>query len=184
MIAKCTLNVLFMFIFNLGFRLSASVAGNSVVRIHSVLGRDVDFSHDKLPFVTVYFDRGKITEAYCTACDISDVGWCDHVLAVIMARINKKSTCKIYPPVSDSLNQLNREQLLKFSQYLLTDHHKKPTILESAQDLLNKLLKPHKCQSNTFGTGKADEGVAQAGEEDLNSIPGAPDATAGPGNGI
>ena len=173
-----------MFIFNLGFRLSASVAGNYGVRIHSVLGRDVDFSHDKLPFVTVYFDRGKITEAYCTACDISDVGWCDHVLAVIMARINKKSTCKIYPPVSDSLNQLNREQLLKFSQYLLTDHHKKPTILESAQDLLNKLLKPHKCQSNTFGTGKADEGVAQAGEEDLNCIPGAPDATAGPGNGI
>ena len=67
-------------------------------------------------------------------------------------------------PVSDSLNLLDREQLLKFSQYLLCEHQNERTV-ETAQQLLDKLL----------SKGQKEQ------EEDINVIAGAPDPTAGPG---
>lgn len=68
-------------------------------------------------------------------------------------------------PVSDSLNVLNREQLLKFSQYLLSEHQNEP-VVETAQKLLDKLL---------------SQKHRDPEEEDINQIAGAPDPTAGPG---
>ena len=69
-------------------------------------------------------------------------------------------------PVSDSLNLLDREQLLKFSQYLLCEHQNERTV-ETAQQLLDKLLSK-----------------GQKEQEDINAIAGAPDPTAGPGKAV
>ena len=71
-------------------------------------------------------------------------------------------------PVSDSLNFLDREQLIKFAQYLLYEHQNE-SIIETAQQLLDKLL------------SKEQQGQE---EEDINAIAGAPDPTAGPGKAV
>ena len=70
-------------------------------------------------------------------------------------------------PVSDSLNFLDREQLIKFAQYLLYEHQNE-SIIETAQQLLDKLLSKEQ----------------QGQEEDINAIAGAPDPTAGPGKAV
>ena len=70
-------------------------------------------------------------------------------------------------PVSDSLNFLDRDQLIKFAQYLLYEHQNE-SIIETAQQLIDKLL------------SKEQEGQ----EEDINAIAGAPDPTAGPGKAV
>ena len=70
-------------------------------------------------------------------------------------------------PVSDSLNFLDREQLIKFAQHLLYEHQNE-SIIETAQQLLDKLL------------SKEQKGQ----EEDINAIAGAPDPTAGPGKAV
>ena len=70
-------------------------------------------------------------------------------------------------PVSDSLHFLDREQLIKFAQYLLYEHQNE-SIIETAQQLLDKLL------------SKEQKGQ----EEDINAIAGAPDPTAGPGKAV
>ena len=70
-------------------------------------------------------------------------------------------------PVSDSLNSLDRDQLIKFAQYLLYEHQNE-SIIETAQQLLDKLL------------SKEQKGQ----EEDINAIAGAPDPTAGPGKAV
>ena len=146
-------------VFSLGFRLSATVEEE---RYH--VGRSSNNS-----YVTIYFDRGKITNAYCSGC--SQKSWCRHVIAVVFKRIASKqdpTKVKIHPPVSDSLNLLTRGQLLKFAQYLLCEHKNEP-VVESAEELLNELL----------GRG----GGAEHGDNaiDINAVDGAPDPTAGPG---
>ena len=115
--------------------------------------------------VTVYFDRGKITSAHCS-CD-QPTNWCVHVIATCLARIKDKNTVTIRMPVSDSLNFLDRDQLIKFAQYLLYEHQNE-SIIETAQQLLDKLL------------SKEQKGQ----EEDINAIAGAPDPTAGPGKAV
>lgn len=70
-------------------------------------------------------------------------------------------------PVSDSLNLLDQDQLLKFAHYLLYEHQNEG-IIETAQQLLDKLLSKEQKEQ----------------EEDINAIAGAPDPTAGPGKTI
>ena len=113
-------------------------------------------------YVTIHFDRGKITSAHCS-CDLTS-NWCEHAIATCLARINDSEKMMVHLPVSDSLNLLNREQLLKFTQYLLCEHQNEQ-VVDSAQQLLDRLLSRQQ-------KGK---------EEDINSIAGAPDPTAGPG---
>ena len=137
----------------LGFRLSATVDHNR------------GSGNGNGYYVTVHFDRGKITSAHCS-CDQS-TNWCAHVIATCLARIKDRNTVTIRMPVSDSLNLLDREQLLKFSQYLLCEHQNERTV-ETAQQLLDKLL----------SKGQKEQ------EEDINSIAGAPDPTAGPGKAV
>ena len=143
-----------MLLLNLaGFRLSATVDHN----------RCSDGSNGF--HVTVYFDRGKITSAHCS-CD-QPTNWCVHVIATCLARIKDRNTVTIRMPVSDSLNFLDRDQLMKFAQYLLYEHQNE-NIIETAQQLLDKLLSKQQ-------TGQ---------EEDINAIAGAPDPTAGPGKAV
>ena len=88
-----------------------------------------------------------------------------HVVATCLERIKNKDKISIHMPISDSLNLLDREQLLKFAQYLLSEHQHEP-VVETAQKLLNRLLSRQQ----------------QDKPDDINLIAGAPDPTAGPGN--
>ena len=127
-----------------GFRLSANADGE---------------------YVTIYFDRGKITSAQCTCHSTSS--WCTHVIATAITRIRhagKLSKSQIRLPVSDALNALSHEQLLKFSHYLLY-LHKNDKVVENAQGLIDKLV-------NHRGDYT---------DEEINVVRGAPDPTAGPG---
>ena len=148
------LTYMLTFKINAGFRLSATVDDR-----RCSTGRSNDSGKN---YVTILFDRGKITSAHCS-CELS-TNWCAHVVATCLARIKDTKAMTIRMPVSDSLNSLDREQLLKFAQYLLCEHQNE-RVVETAQQLLDKLL-------------LRQQGAQQ---EEINTVAGAPDPTAGPG---
>lgn len=105
--------------------------------------------------VSVSFDRCKITSVTCS-CDTKDIFWCHHVVALSLYRIRNAETVELRVPISETLLQMNRQQLQKFVQYLISAHHTE--VLPTAQKL-------------------ADEILQQRSE--INAICGAPDPTAG-----
>ncbi|CDW53823.1 hypothetical protein TTRE_0000209001 [Trichuris trichiura] len=109
--------------------------------------------------VSMSFDRCKITSISCS-CDNRDIYWCKHAVALALLRIRYPKRVSIRLPISESLYQMSREQLQKFVQYLIAEHHS--TVLPTAQHL-------------------ADEIFAQSSS--INSLAGAPDPTAGPNPG-
>lgn len=107
--------------------------------------------------VSVGFDRCKINEVSCT-CGNKDILWCPHVVALALYRIRNPEKVTLRVPISETLLQMNREQLQKLLQYLITEHHTE--VLPTAQRL-------------------ADEILLKTSE--INRLPGAPDPTAGAG---
>ncbi|XP_049825387.1 zinc finger SWIM domain-containing protein 5 [Aethina tumida] len=105
--------------------------------------------------VSVSFDRCKITSVTCS-CDAKDIFWCQHVVALSLYRIRNAESVRLRVPISETLLQMDRQQLQKFVQYLISEHHTE--VLPTAQKL-------------------ADEILQQRSE--INQIPGAPDPTAG-----
>lgn len=105
--------------------------------------------------VSVSFDRCKITSVTCS-CEARDIFWCQHVVALALFRIRNADTVRLRVPISETLLQMDRQQLQKFVQYLISEHHTE--VLPTAQKL-------------------ADEILQQRSE--INRIPGAPDPTAG-----
>ncbi|XP_069694798.1 zinc finger SWIM domain-containing protein 5-like [Periplaneta americana] len=110
---------------------------------------------DKKYKVSVSFDRCKITSVTCS-CDTKDIFWCQHVVALSLYRIRNADSVRLRVPISETLLQMDRQQLQKFIQYLISEHHTE--VLPTAQKL-------------------ADEILQQRSE--INQIPGAPDPTAG-----
>ncbi|XP_069021485.1 LOW QUALITY PROTEIN: zinc finger SWIM domain-containing protein 6 [Embiotoca jacksoni] len=105
--------------------------------------------------VSVSFDRCKITAVTCS-CGNKDIFYCAHVVALSLYRVRKAEQVKLRLPISETLFQMNRDQLQKFVQYLITVHHTE--VLPTAQKL-------------------ADEILSQNSE--INQVHGAPDPTAG-----
>ncbi|XP_034094819.1 zinc finger SWIM domain-containing protein 6 isoform X1 [Gymnodraco acuticeps] len=105
--------------------------------------------------VSVSFDRCKITAVTCS-CGNKDIFYCTHVVALALYRVRKPEQVKLRLPISETLFQMNRDQLQKFVQYLITVHHTE--VLPTAQKL-------------------ADEILSQNSE--INQVHGAPDPTAG-----
>ncbi|XP_039944969.1 zinc finger SWIM domain-containing protein 6-like isoform X2 [Hirundo rustica] len=105
--------------------------------------------------VAISFDRCKITSVTCS-CGNKDIFYCAHVVALSLYRIRKPDEVKLHLPISETLFQMNRDQLQKFVQYLITVHHTE--VLPTAQKL-------------------ADEILSQNSE--INQVHGAPDPTAG-----
>uniref|UniRef100_A0A673CE23 Zinc finger SWIM domain-containing protein 6 n=1 Tax=Sphaeramia orbicularis TaxID=375764 RepID=A0A673CE23_9TELE len=105
--------------------------------------------------VSVSFDRCKITAVTCS-CGNKDIFYCAHVVALSLYRVRKPELVKLRLPISETLFQMNRDQLQKFVQYLITVHHTE--VLPTAQKL-------------------ADEILSQNSE--INQVHGAPDPTAG-----
>ncbi|NP_001388250.1 zinc finger SWIM domain-containing protein 5 [Rattus norvegicus] len=105
--------------------------------------------------VAISFDRCKITSVSC-GCGNKDIFYCAHVVALSLYRIRKPEQVKLRLPISETLFQMNRDQLQKFIQYLITAHHTE--VLPTAQKLADEIL-----SSNS----------------EINQVNGAPDPTAG-----
>ena len=119
--------------------------------------------------VAVTFDRRRITSCNCTCA--SRAFWCAHVVAVCLYRIHQVfvnfyfcifsffGITQIYfydlqshlvtlrAPVSESLSRLQRDQLQKFAQYLISELPQQ--ILPTAQRLLDELLSAQPSAINT-----------------------------------
>lgn len=141
-----------------GFHLSASVVSPQ----QTAQGKLSTFN------VAVTFDRRRITSCNCTCA--SRAFWCAHVVAVCLYRIHQVWT--LFPfiflatqfltniifkfqshlvtlraPVSESLSRLQRDQLQKFAQYLISELPQQ--ILPTAQRLLDELLSAQPSAINT-----------------------------------
>ncbi|CAH2272847.1 zinc finger SWIM domain-containing 4 [Pelobates cultripes] len=107
--------------------------------------------------VSISFDRCKITSVSC-GCENKDIFYCAHVVALSIYRIRRARGVELRLPISETLSQMNRDQLQKFVQYLISEHHTE--VLPTAQRLADEIL--------------------QLGSE-INMVHGAPDPTAGAG---
>lgn len=87
--------------------------------------------------VSVSFDRCKITAVTCS-CGNKDIFYCAHVVALSLYRVRKPDQVKLRLPISETLFQMNRDQLQKFVQYLITVHHTE--VLPTAQKLADEIL--------------------------------------------
>lgn len=105
--------------------------------------------------VSINFDRCKITSVSCS-CGSKDILWCSHVVALSLFRIRNPGKVTLRVPISETLLQMNRDQLQKLVQYLITEHQAE--VLPTAQRLADEIL-----QSRS----------------EINRLPGAPDPTAG-----
>ncbi|XP_037126735.1 zinc finger SWIM domain-containing protein 8 isoform X1 [Syngnathus acus] len=128
----------------IGFHLSASVVPSQSGQSRGTYN------------VAVMFDRCRITSCSCT-CG-AGAKWCAHVVALCLFRIHNASAVCLRAPVSESLSRLQRDQLQKFAQYLISELPQQ--ILPTAQRLLDELL--------------SSQSTA------INTLCGAPDPTAGP----
>jgi hypothetical protein len=70
--------------------------------------------------VAVLCDRKRIVSCTCT-CSKQSTIWCCHIVAVCVHRILEHETVEFRAPVSESLSKLDREQLQKFAQYLISE---------------------------------------------------------------
>ena len=87
----------------------------------------------------------------------SSIIWCSHVVALCLFRINEPSKVELRTPISETLGKLERNQLQKFAQFLIS---KLPVQnLTVAQQILDELLSTE--------------------PNDINMACGAPDPTAG-----
>ena len=64
----------------------------------------------------VQFDRGCITT---TKCSCGEQNWCRHVLALCLARLDESAPLQLHPPISETLTNLDQDQLQKLVQYFL-----------------------------------------------------------------
>ncbi|XP_066549806.1 zinc finger SWIM domain-containing protein 8 isoform X3 [Amia ocellicauda] len=128
----------------IGFHLSATVVSPQAAQSKGAYN------------VAVMFDRCRITSCSCT-CG-AGAKWCAHVVALCLFRIHNASAVCLRAPVSESLSRLQRDQLQKFAQYLISELPQQ--ILPTAQRLLDELL--------------SSQSTA------INTVCGAPDPTAGP----
>ncbi|KAK2170592.1 hypothetical protein NP493_1146g00007 [Ridgeia piscesae] len=145
--------------FHQGIKLLDAGAVENVLQIGFHLSgtvRDTLFSEDeKLYSVSISFDRCKITAVNC-GCGNKDIFWCQHVVALSLYRIRKATTIDLRVPISETLLQMSREQLQKFAQYLIAEHHTE--VLPTAQRLADEILQS---------------------QSEINKLAGAPDPTAG-----
>jgi hypothetical protein len=87
--------------------------------------------------VSISFDRCKITSVSC-GCDKRDLFYCAHVVALSLYRIRHARQVELRLPISETLSQMNRDQLQKFVQYLISAHHTE--VLPTAQRLADEIL--------------------------------------------
>ena len=147
-------------IIQIGFHLSAQVLLSNSTSNETALttNRRLNdgLSVNNHTAVAIVCDRKRIISCSCT-CSKQPVSWCAHIVAVCLFRILDAANVEYRTPVSESLSKLQRDQLQKFAQYLISELPQQ--ILPTAQKLLDELLKSN--------------------ETSINLLSGAPDPTAG-----
>ncbi|KAM9094262.1 zinc finger SWIM domain-containing protein 4 isoform X1 [Sarcophilus harrisii] len=148
--------------FNRGLHLLQTGAVDRVLQVGFHLSGNVTeppgpSEPERLYHVSISFDRCKITSVSC-GCDNRDLFYCAHVVALSLHRIRHARQVELRLPISETLSQMNRDQLQKFVQYLISAHHTE--VLPTAQRLADEIL--------FLGS-------------EINRVHGAPDPTAGAG---
>uniref|UniRef100_UPI00398F4918 zinc finger SWIM domain-containing protein 5 isoform X1 n=1 Tax=Pristiophorus japonicus TaxID=55135 RepID=UPI00398F4918 len=115
--------------------------------------------------VAISFDRCKITSVTC-GCGNKDIFYCAHVVALSLYRIRKADQVKLRLPISETLFQMNRDQLQKFIQYLITAHHTE--VLPTAQKLADEILSSNSEINQVHGNYCAPDPTAGASIDDEN----------------
>ena len=120
--------------FHIGFHLSGTVTEPAI-----------QSEPETVCNVAISFDRCKITSVTCS-CGNKDIFYCAHVVALSLYRIRKQDQVKLHLPISETLFQMNRDQLQKFVQYLITVHHTEvlPTAQKLADEILSRIQKSTK----------------------------------------
>ncbi len=98
-----------------GFHLSGCVLPHN----HGMVTAKTNIEQAHCHKPAVVFDRGHVTSCMCT-CSPS-AAWCSHIVALCLHRIYQSQSVTLRPPVSESLSRLQRNQLQKFSQYLISE---------------------------------------------------------------
>ena len=101
------------------------------------------------------FDRNCITSTQCS-CSNKNLLWCSHIVAVSSYRIRNPTKIPIKPPISDSVLELNNQQIQKLLLTLVSE--KQNEILPDVQRLLDQIRSP---------------------ESEISRLAGFPDPTAG-----
>lgn len=105
--SNCKL-IIFIIFSSLGFHLSG------------VVTQPAPHTTSKQSFnVAITFDRGLVTSCQCS-CE-ETAAWCEHANALCIYRITHKDEVSLRSPVSESLSRLERNQLQKFAQYLISE---------------------------------------------------------------
>jgi hypothetical protein len=76
---------------------------------------------------SVTFDRKRIVSCQCSCR--SSAEWCCHLVALCLHRIHWPETVKLRAPVSESLSRLQRDQLQKFAQYLISGRRRSTEVV-------------------------------------------------------
>nr|CAB3268067.1 zinc finger SWIM domain-containing protein 4-like [Phallusia mammillata] len=160
--------------FNLGVMLAETGAVHQAMQIGFHISGVVHESHSaassyqsspnchapstrRLHKVAATFDRCKVTSSSCD-CEHGDgVFFCRHVVALLIYRMRQAEKVRLRLPISDTLQQLSRDQLQKLAQYLLARH---ASVLPTAQEIADDFDDP---------------------DSNINHVHGAPDPTAGAG---
>jgi hypothetical protein len=103
---------LFIYLFIPGFHLSAEVLPLCNTNPNTN-------AKSQVLNVAVVCDRKRITSCHCSCSKASS--WCSHIVAVCLSRINEPHNVELRAPVSESLSKLQRDQLQKFAQYLISE---------------------------------------------------------------
>lgn len=109
--------------------------------------------------MSVSFDRCKITAVTCS-CGNKDIFYCAHVVALSLYRVRRPEQIKLRLPISETLFQMNRDQLQKFVQYLITVHHTE--VLPTAQKLADEILSQNSEINQVHGEWTGSGGVEEA----------------------
>ena len=67
------------------------------------------------------------------SCGSRDIFWCPHAVALVVYRIRNSDKVPVRVPISETLLQMNREQLQKFVQYLISSHHTEVSFISYKQ---------------------------------------------------
>ncbi|XP_046852057.1 zinc finger SWIM domain-containing protein 5-like [Xenia sp. Carnegie-2017] len=137
-----------------GLKLLEKRAVNNVLQVGFHLSGTV-VDDDVTYKVSVNFDRCKITRVSCN-CGNKDILWCSHVVALSLYRLRFPNAVTLRVPISETLLKMNRNQLQKLIQYLITAHHTE--ILPTAQHIADDIF---------------------LAKSEINLQEGAPDPTAG-----
>uniref|UniRef100_A0A7C3PFC3 SWIM-type domain-containing protein n=1 Tax=Oscillatoriales cyanobacterium SpSt-418 TaxID=2282169 RepID=A0A7C3PFC3_9CYAN len=93
---------------------------NSLVQRGNTLSAKVEGSEVESYRITIQFDKGGITHAFCT-CPYEYEGWCKHIVATLLTCLHQPDQTEQRPELAKVLASLNRRQLETIVQNLANE---------------------------------------------------------------